>query len=291
MARSLWKGSISFGLVQIPVAMFSAENTDELHFHMLDKRDMEPIRYLRVNAKTKKEVPWNQIVKGYEHTKGEYVVVTDEDFKRANVAATQTIDILAFVDEHAISPLYFERPYYLAPDKRGDKPYALLRETMRKTGKIGVATVVIRTRQHPAALLVVDDCLVLEILRFGHELRDARELELPPRPSEKVVGKRELAMAEQLVRGMSGEFTPAEIKDDYRDDLVKFIEKKAKHGDVEAVNVPPKSGEGGKVLDIMELLRRSLSDDAGAKKKTTAKRQAGKTKAASKGRGKKPHAA
>ena len=297
MARAIWKGSISFGLVQIPVGLFSAESSEELHFHLLDKRDMEPIRYTRVNAKTKHEVPWSQIVKGYEHAKGEYVVVTDEDFKRANVAASQTIDIVSFVDEGEISPLYFERPYYLAPDKRGEKPYALLRETMRRTRKIGVATVVLRTRQHPAALLVVDDCLVLEILRFGHELRDPADLDLPTLPAEKVVGKRELAMAEQLVSGMASAFDPASLKDTYRDDLVKFIERKAKSGDVEAVNVPAKAPAQGKVVDIMDLLRQSLADGkkGGAKRHTTAAKKTApvraKASAKATGRGKAKHRA
>jgi DNA end-binding protein Ku len=269
MPRSIWKGAISFGLVQIPVGLFSAEEGDELHFNMLDGRNMAPVKYKRVNAKNGHEVPWNEIVKGYEYEEGQYVIVTDADFKAANPKATQTVDIVEFVDADEISPLYFERPYYLAPVKKGEKPYALLRETMKRSGKIGIANVVIRTRQHVAALMVVGDCLVLNLLRYAYELRDPNDLELPGDNLEKLgVTKKEIEMAERLVEGMVDKWDPSKFEDTYRRDLLAFIERKAKEGDVEEIAEPEAEGapaRGGKVVDIMSLLKKSLEEKPAAK--------------------------
>ena len=262
MPRSIWKGAISFGLVQIPVGLYTAEESDELHFHMLDHRNMAPVKYKRVNATTGDEVPWDQIVKGYEYEKGEYVIVTEEDFQKANVKATQTVDIIEFVDAKEISPLYFERPYYLAPTKKGEKPYALLRETMRRAGKVGIANVVIRTREHVAAMYVSGDVLVLNLLRYAYELREPKDLELPGDDlAELGVSKKELDMAEQLVEGMAGRWDPTQFEDTYRRDLLAFIETKAKEGEVRAVEPGPAAEERarGRTVDLMTLLKQSLS--------------------------------
>ena len=176
MPRSLWKGAISFGLVNIPVILSSAENRNSFDLTMLDRRNMKPVGVKRYNKETEKEVGWDNIVKGYEYEKDRYVVLTDEDFKRANVKATQTVDIIAFVEAKAVAPTYFETPYYLTPDKRGEKGYVLLRETLKATNKIGIATVVIRTRQYLAALISTGDVIVLNTLRYQNELMSAKEL-------------------------------------------------------------------------------------------------------------------
>jgi DNA end-binding protein Ku len=175
----LWKGAISFGLVHVPVSLYPATRTDEVSFDMLDKRDFAPVGYRRYNKLTGEEVPWAEIVKGYEYEEGQYVVVTPEDFKQANVKATQTVEILSFAEAASIDPYYFETPYYLEPGKRGEKGYALLREVLRRTKQVGIAQVVIRARQHLAALIPVDRMLILNTLRYPNELRPASELELP----------------------------------------------------------------------------------------------------------------
>src|SRR5215212_7432764 len=179
MARAIWKGAISFGLVNIPVELYSAEDKKSFKFSMLDKRDFSPVGYKRYSKKTKKEIEWADIVKGYEYEKGQYVVLSDEDFKRANVKASRTIDIEAFVPAKDLSPQYFETPYYLVPGERGQKVYALLRETMRATGKGGVGQVVIRTTHHLAAVVPIDDALMMITMRYANEIRARKEFDFP----------------------------------------------------------------------------------------------------------------
>ncbi|MDZ4343335.1 MAG: Ku protein, partial [Candidatus Binatia bacterium] len=178
-SRPIWKGIISFGLVNIPVVLYSAESTDEMDFDLLDRRDFSPVRYRRVNAKTGREVAWNDIVKGYQYEQGQYVALTEKDFQNANVEATQSIDITDFVDATEISPIYFEKPYYLAPLKSGQRAYELLRQVLARTQKVAIAKIVIRTRQHLAALLPQGPRLVLVLLRFSPELRDPKQLAVP----------------------------------------------------------------------------------------------------------------
>ena len=195
MARGLWKGAISFGLVNVPVELFSAEKrSSELDLTMLDKRDLAPVGYKRYNKSTGEDVPWAEIVKGYEYDDDKYVVLSDEDFRRANVEATKTVDIQAFVDLKDIPPLYFETPYYLAPGKRGEKAYALLRDAMKKAGKAGIATVVIRTRQYLAAVLPQDDVLLMDTLRYADEIRSRDELDVPQGALHHKVSAKELDM-------------------------------------------------------------------------------------------------
>ena len=262
-SRAIWKGSINFGLVNIPVALYTAESSAHLDFDLLDRRDFSPIHYRRINAKTGREVPWDQIIKGYQYKKGEYVALSDQDFINANVEATQSIDIVAFVEASQISPIYFDKPYYLEPVKAGRRAYALLREVMNKTGKAAVAKVVIRTRQHLAALIVQGRLLVLNLLRFPQELRDASALDLPQADSKGgEFSPQEIKMAEQLVEAMSDTWNPEAYHDEYREDLLKLIEKKIKAGQTRVVEeaVPARRPESrGNVIDIMHLLRQSVN--------------------------------
>lgn len=275
MPRTLWRGSISFGLVNIPVLLYSAENRNSFDLTLLDRRDMKPVGFKRYNKETGKEVTWDQIVKGYEYEKSRYVVLTDEDFRRANVEATQTIDIVNFVRAEDIAPTSFETPYYLAPDKRGEKGYALLRETLKKTGKAAIAMVVIRTRQYIAALIPWGDMIVLNTLRYANELRPAKDLEIPAK-SLKAAGvtPREVDMATKLVDEMSDSWKPAQYKDTYHDDLMRLINKRIKAGKTEVVTAPAKDEEKqptrAKVVDLMALLKRSVQQ-SGKSKRHTAK--------------------
>ncbi|HEX9942000.1 MAG TPA: Ku protein [Thermoanaerobaculia bacterium] len=273
MPRAIWKGSISFGLVNIPVGLYSAESRDEISFKLLDRKTMSPIHYKRVAEESGKEVPWEETVRGYEFEEGKYVVLSDEDLKRAAPEATQTIDIIDFVDLEEISPLYFDKPYYLGPDKKGAKAYALLRETLRRTGKVGIARVVIRTRQYLAAVVARGDVLTLELLRYAHELRDPDELDVPH--GKAGVTDREIDMAERLVEGMVSEWDPEKYKDEYRRDLMKMIEERVEAGQLESSPEPAPRPQraASNVVDLMALLKQSVEQGGGKK---TAKKPARK---------------
>jgi DNA end-binding protein Ku len=267
MPRAIWKGSVGFGLVQIPVGLYTAEKKDELSLSLLDRHDLAPVGYERINRRTGKKVEWKDIVKGYAYQKGKYVVVTDEDIRNANVRATQTIDIVAFVDASEISPLYYDTPYYLGPTKPGAKAYAILRDTLGRSGKVGIAKVVIRTRQHLAAVRVEGDVLVLQLLRFSHELKPLDEIEVPDeaRKTPKATA-RELEMANQLIASMEASWDPEQYHDEYRDDLLARIKRKAKHGEIEDVpesQTTPAQG-GAKVIDLADLLHRSVQQSHGS---------------------------
>jgi DNA end-binding protein Ku len=275
--RPIWNGSIDFGLVNIPVKLYSAQASSQLDFDLLDKRDFSRVRYRRVNEKTGREVPWDQIVKGYEYEKGEYVALSDKDFRDANVEATQSIEIMDFVDAADISPLHFETPYYLEPLKNGRRAYALLREVMKKTGKVGVAKVVIRNRQRLAALIPQGPLLVLNILRYTHELRDPAQLELPQTKAKGELSNQEIKMAEQLVENMVGKWSPEKYRDEYYEDLLKLIDEKVKAGKtkvVEPAGEAPRPKREGKVIDIMDLLRQSVKQKQG-KERPPRRRKAG----------------
>lgn len=307
MQRALWKGAISFGLVHIPVEMFSAEKPSELDLTMLDRRDFAPIGYKRVNKETGKEVTWDDIVKGYEYEPGEYVVLSEEDLKQANVEATQSIDIVTFVDAREVPLSYYERPYYLAPTKGGEKVYALLRETLRKADKIGVAQVVIRTKQHLAALFAMDEVIVLNTLRYAEELRAPSELVLPEAHSKKFgPTDKEIQMALSLVEGMSEAWEPERFHDTYREDVLALVKKKVKAHQTKTITPPapePKARTSAQVIDLTALLKRSIEEKSqgGSGKSRTAatpgttpakSRSASRTKAAaSAGRGVKKEAA
>jgi len=288
MARAIWKGSISFGLVNIPVGLYSAETRDDISFKLLDKKTMSPIHYKRVSEESGKEVPWDETVRGYEFESGKYVVLSDEDLKGAAPESTQTIDIVDFVDIDEISPLYFDKPYYLGPDKKGAKAYALLRETLRRTAKVGIAKVVIRTRQYLAAVVARGEVLTLELLRYAHELRDPSELDVPG--GKAGVTDREIDMAERLVEGMVAAWDPEKYKDTYRQDLMKMIEKRVEAGQLESSPEPaPKpKADRGNVVDLMALLKQSVEQGGKAAPRKAAAKKAPAKKAPAKKTAHKP---
>jgi DNA end-binding protein Ku len=261
MPRAIWKGSISFGLVHIPVALFPATASDDIDFDWLDKRSMAPIGYRRYNKETGKEVDKKFIVRGYEYAKGSYVVLSDDEIRAANAKATQTVDIVCFADLKEVSFLYLETPYYLAPDKKGEKVYALLREALKKTGKIGIALVVMHTKQHLAALIPSGNALVLNTLRWGGELRDVKDLDLPA-DGVKATGirEKELTMAEQLIGDMTERLNLGKFRDTFRDDILALVKRKVKAGKTELVETPetPEESAPSNVIDLTELLKRSL---------------------------------
>src|SRR5437867_8092302 len=227
MARAIWKGSISFGLVNLPIALYPATRREESTFRLLCKGDFSPVNYKRVAEKDGKEVPWDQIVKGYEYEKGKYVVLKDEDFQRVDLEATQTVDIQDFVKQEEIDPVFFYKPYYLEPQKGGDKAYVLLRETLEKTGKVGIAKVVIKTRQYLAGVKAENNVLLLELMHFAEELAETDKLHVPKKIEP---GKREVDMATALVNSMSSKWDPKKYRDDYRDALMEVIEEKVEAG-------------------------------------------------------------
>jgi DNA end-binding protein Ku len=257
--RGIWSGSISFGLLQIPVSLYTAERrAEEIHFRQLDKKDLSPIRYERVNSSTGKPVEWKDIVKGYEYEPDNYVVLEPDDLKKANVKATQTLDIQDFVPVDQIDPAFFETPYYLVPQKRATKAYVLLREALEKKKAVAVATFVLRTREHLAALMPVGDAIMLEILRFGHELRKPKDLPLPHK-KEASIGDRELAMAEQLIDGMMTEWEPEKYRDRFHADVMKMIEEKAKTGTVKGKALKTRGEVANDVVDLLALLKKSVA--------------------------------
>ena len=237
MARVVWKGAIVFGLVHIPVDLYPGAKENDLDFDWIDKRDNAPVGYQRINKKTGKPIEMSDIVKGYAWEKGNYVILKDEDFKAANPKATQTVEILAFVDRASILPQFFEKPYRLVPGKRGEKGYALLRETLTRADKVGVAQVVIRNRQHLAVLMPIGDLLALITMRYADEVLDAEEFDLPTLKQAGVSDK-EVQLAERLVKDMSEDWKPEQYHDSYRDDLMKRIEALATQGRTHLVKTP-----------------------------------------------------
>src|SRR5216110_1710115 len=268
MARAIWKGSISFGLVNIPIGLYPATRKEDLKFRLLRKTDLSPVNYKRVAEKDGKEVPWDQIVKGYEYEKGKYVVLQDEDFQRVDIEATQTVDIQDFVELDKIDPIFFYKPYYLESQKGGDKAYALLRDALKDSKKVGIAKVVIKTREYLAGVKPEDGALVLELMHFGDELIDTSQLHIPKKVE---VGKRELDMATALIDSMSAKWNPEKYKDDYREALMNVIEEKVEAGGKEIEAKPRKAAKPTKVIDLVKVLQQSLEQTKGAKKKTKAR--------------------
>lgn len=286
MARAIWKGAISFGLVHIPVSLNTAVRTERVDFDWLDKRSMEPVGYKRVNKVTGKEIDKENIVKGVEYEKGRYVVISEEEIRKARPEATQTIDIFSFVDAGEIPLQHFDTPYYLSPDRRGGKVYALLRETLASTGKVALATVVLHTRQHLSLLRPLDDALVMITLRWPEEVRGLETLELDKSVTDTKVDKRELDMAKRLVEDMSGSWQPDQYQDAFRQTIMDLVEEKASKGKISVVE---KGGggtaeKGADIIDLTELLKRSLGGKggpAGKKKPEAEKKPAKRTRKAS----------
>lgn len=287
MARSIWKGSIAFGLVNIPVGLSTAENRPDIQLHMVDSKNHARIRYERVNADSGEEVPWDRMVRGYEHDDGKFILLTDEDLEAVQPKLTKTIEITDFVPLEDIDPLLFDKPYYLEPEKRGRKAYALLREALRKSGKAGISRVVIRTREYLSAMFVREDALVLMLLRFPQEIKAAAKLDLPSSDSKEFhPGKREMELAEKLINEMSGKWNPEDYHDEYREALMEFIERKISKGDsvddVKEGDEEDEHTDAGKILDLADYLERSMKSKAAPSKKATAKKAPAKKAAAKK---------
>lgn len=271
--RILWKGAISFGLVHIPIALHSATEERGLNFDWLDKRTMDPVGYKRINKKSGKEVSKENIVKGIEYEDGNYVILSQEEIDAAYPRTTQTIEIESFVPANAIPFVYFERPYYISPINKGAKVYALLREILLKTAKVGLAKVVIQTKQHLAVLVPIGPALVLNLLRWGDEIRSWEELDLPKEGSKaEGLTEKEIKMGEQLVKDMSGDWNPADFTDSFREQILHLVEEKVQAGETETVTKVETldTNESAKIYDLTEMLQRSLkggkANSAGAKK-------------------------
>jgi DNA end-binding protein Ku len=271
--RAIWKGSISFGLVNIPIALYPATRREDLKFRLLRASDHSPVNYKRVAEADGKEVPWEHIVKGYEYEKGKFVVLDEKDFQRVDLEATKTVDIQDFVDVDDIDPMFFYKPYYLEPQKGGDKAYVLLREALADGKKVGIAKVVIKTRQYLAGVKAMKDVLVLELMHFGEELADAEKLHVPKKLQP---GKREMDMAKALVDSMSAKWDPEKYHDDYREALMDVIEEKVESGGKEIKDKPKEKKTSSKVIDLVAVLQQSLAQSQGAKKKPAAAKSKGK---------------
>lgn len=266
MPRTLWRGAVSFGLVYVPVEVHPASRDNTLPLHMLDSRDFSPVGYQHINKRTGKEVDWNHIVKGYEYKKGDYVVLTDADFKHANVKASETIEVETFCDAEDIPYLYYEKPYYLAPGKGGAKVYSLLRQALSATGKVAVATFVMHQREHLCVVSPSESSLTLLTLRFPDEIVPLSEKQAP---SARITAT-ELSMAKQLVQHMSGKFVPSHFKDTYRSDLRRRVQEKIRKKEKHSLDVEPPSAERPKaeVIDLMAALKASLGKKAGTRSRS-----------------------
>ncbi|MGA6150359.1 Ku protein [Stenotrophomonas sp.] len=278
MARPIWTGTLSFGLLNVPVSLMSGERKVDLQFRMLDSRDRKPIRFERVNADTGEEVPWKDIVKAYEYDKGSYVVLEEDDIRSAAPESHEAVEVETFVDAASIDPRFYEKPYLLVPAKKAEKGYVLLRETLRSTGKVGIARVVVRTREYLCAVMPHGDALVLMILRYPQELVDPEDYTLPTGSlADYRINSKETAMAEQLIASMSGDWQPEEYHDEFRERLHTLLKKriKAKGGTTRVEEEPaPREDDTTNVVDFMSLLQKSLD----AKKRTPAKKSAAVSK-------------
>lgn len=270
MARVIWKGAISFGLVHVPVALQSATSSEGVDFDWLDERSMEPVGYKRINKATGKEVSKEHIVKGIQYEKGRYVILSEEEIKTAHPASTQTIDIFSFVNSDQIPLSNIDTPYYLAPDKRGEKVYALLRETLIDTNKVALAYVILHTRQHLATVMPIESALVLVLLRWPSEVRSLDELALTKATTSAALTKSEKDMAKRLVSDMAGKWQPDEYRDTFQEKIMALVEKKARDGDIENVEVDVGEGErkSADIIDLTELLKRSLRGKDNSKHST-----------------------
>jgi DNA end-binding protein Ku len=280
MAGAIWTGAIAFGLINIPVKLVSAVRSHDLSFRMLQRgrseKELCPVTYSRVCKKSGKEVPWSEVVKGYEYEKEKFVVLSEEDFEKAALATTKTFEIRDFSPEQQVDPRYFEKPYYLVPQKGGEKAYALLREAMRRTGTLGIGTITLRQKQYLASIKPVGEAIILDLMRFADEVLDASEYRFP---EEKEFHPKELQMAEQLIQNLSEDFRPERYEDEYRANLEKIIAAKMKGKSIDLVEAAEPEMTG--VIDLMEKLEQSLkSARKGGGGKPAAKTRARKKKSA-----------
>jgi DNA end-binding protein Ku len=253
--RSIWKGNISFALVSIPISLFSATRRNELSFHYLHKKDMSTVSYKRFCDTEDVEVTWDDITRGYEYEKDQYIEITDEDLDKADFELTKTIQIQEFVQEEEIDPVYFDKPYYLEPQKGGERAYALMRDALGQSKKVGIAKVVLKSREHLAAVKTVGEMMTLQTMRFAHEIVDAGELNLPKKAE---VSKKEMDLANTLIDSMSDKFDPKRYKDDYHDKVLEIIQMKI--AGVAPQAPAPKGAGPAKVVDLMEILKQSLNE-------------------------------
>jgi len=276
MARALWRGAVSFGLIYMPVELHTATRDSTLPLHMLDSHDFSPVGYRHINKRTGKEVDWKHIVKGYEYKKGDFVALNDADFKRANVKASETIEIDTFCDAADVPSIYYEKPYYLAPGKGGGKVYSLLRQTLEATGKVAVATFVMHQRQHLCIVAPQGQILVLQTLRFADEVIPATDISIEGR-----VTPAELSMAKTLVGQMTGKFSPEKFKDTYHTDLKRRVQEKIKHKQTHSLDIEtpqPESQRSAQVIDLTEALRASLARKRDHTNHRVAAKKAAKTR-------------
>jgi len=275
MARPIWSGTLSFGLLNVPIRLMSGERHNDLHFRLLDQRDNKPVRYERVNAESGEEVPWKDIVKAFEYRKGSYVVLEESDIRSAASEAHEVVEIDTFIDAGEIGPSYFEKPYILVPAKKAEKGYVLLRETLKKTNRVGIARVVIRTREYLAAVMAQDNALVMNLLRYPADIIDPEEYVLPGKDAKDYrITPKEMEMAKSLIESMAGTWKPSDYRDEFREKLRKVIEKRlAKKGvtaDIEEEHEAPEDSTTN-VVDFMALLKQSIA----GKKRTPAAKRAG----------------
>ena len=259
--RSIWKGNISFALVTIPISLFSATKRNEISFHYLHKKDLSPVSYKRFCDTEDTEVPWEEITRGYEYEKGQYVEITDEDLETADVELTKTIQILEFVMEEEIDPIYFDKPYYLEPQKGGERAYALMRDALAKSKRVGIAKVVLKSREHLAAVKPVGDMITLEMMRFAHEIVDPKGLNLPAKVD---ISEKEMGLANMLIDSMADKFDPEKYRDDYHEKVMEVIQAKVEG--VAPKTPAAKAKAPGKVVDLMEVLKESLKETQSQKK-------------------------
>ncbi|WP_250633941.1 Ku protein [Pinirhizobacter soli] len=275
MARPIWSGTLSFGLLNVPIRLMSGERHNDLHFRLLDQRDNKPVRYERVNAESGEEVPWKDIVKAFEYRKGSYVVLEESDIRGAASEAHEVVEIDTFIDAGEIGPSYFEKPYILVPAKKAEKGYVLLRETLKKTNRVGIARVVIRTREYLAAVMAQDNALVMNLLRYPADIIDPEDYGLPEKDTKTYrITPKEMEMAKSLIESMAGTWKPSDYRDEFREKLRKVIEKRlAKKGvtaDIEEEHEAPEDATTN-VVDFMALLKQSIA----GKKRTPAAKRAG----------------
>lgn len=298
MARPVWTGHITFGLVNVPVVLYSAERRTDLSLKMIDSKNDAHIRYERINDETGEEVPWNRIVKGYEYDGGNLVLLSDEELERASPELTRTIDVTQFVEADEIDPIYYDKPYYLIPGKGGAKGYVLLRDALSDSERVGLATVVIRTRQYVAALRPYRDGLLLQLMRYHQELRDIEDFDMPETELRRVKSsKQERDMARQLIDGMTDKWNPKEFHDEYHDAVMKMIKDKIASGQTEPVDLPDdeETEEEPATINFLEVLRRSVESRSGKSKspsrkkakRSSKKRPAAKSSQGSKSKSKK----
>ncbi|HTI17557.1 MAG TPA: Ku protein [Trinickia sp.] len=275
MSRVIWRGAISFGLVNVPVQLQTATRPERTSFNLIDKETADPVGYKQINKRTGKEVKRENIVRGFEYEKGHYVLLADEEIRAASPESTQTVDIVAFVEAYSVSFLYLDTPYYLVPERQGKKAYALLREALAQTSKIGIANVVLHNKQHLAALIPAGPVLALNTLRWGGEVLSIEEDALPPVDAKKAgVSAREIDMAKKLIEDMTAPWNPAEYRDTFREEILALVDKKVREGKTrevsEAASAPAKVRETADVLDLSELLKRSLGRGKGKGKHAAA---------------------